>query len=458
MDDRRSRADSVIPQRSFLTSKGGAAVVIVLGGLLGVVSIWAGSVAVQVSGHREEVERCVTWISRIRTFLAALDSIDTSQSISTDRGSIAQSSEEFEAVLADIARFETNRQLSEHVNRVRQLLSVVAAGGGTNGRHARSLRLGELRQQTDQLIPHVRSKLRTLSEKLAVYWESLQLLVMAVIVLCSVVVVLLLVTRRQAKRLAAMSDRLQAELVEKDQNERALRTVAAATAHEINNPLFYVVGHLDLLDMQLQSIEDQFPDTLLRQLKDGVSQALQGADRVAQIAKDLKHIYRPAQEDLESVNLTELLQSVRNLVSVTIKSRAQMESSLAVMPPVRANESRLAQVFLNLLLNAAQAMPESRPSNENRISLRGQVEQDQVVVEITDNGMGIPPAIREKVFDPYFTTKSEQTGSGLGLYVSRTIVESYGGTLDFRSTAGEGTRFYVRLPIAAQSRTTPVPL
>jgi two-component system NtrC family sensor kinase len=121
-------------------------------------------------------------------------------------------------------------------------------------------------------------------------------------------------------------------------------------------------------------------------------------------------------------------------------------------PPVLAHEGRLAQVFLNLLVNAAHAIEEGDPEN-NEIRVRVWPEGEEVCAEVQDTGKGIDPADLPYVFEPFFTTKERGVGTGLGLYISNNIVTSLGGQLEVQSTVGHGTRFILRLPAVA-----PLPL
>ena len=136
-----------------------------------------------------------------------------------------------------------------------------------------------------------------------------------------------------------------------------------------------------------------------------------------------------------------------NLSYHEIKNRAHVTRCLQEAPYVLANEGRLAQVFLNLLVNAAHAIDKGDPSG-NEILVRVWQDGDEVVAEVKDTGKGIDAADLPYVFEPFFTTKQRGVGTGLGLYISNNIVTALGGRLDVESTVGRGTRFLLRLPVA----------
>jgi signal transduction histidine kinase len=111
---------------------------------------------------------------------------------------------------------------------------------------------------------------------------------------------------------------------------------------------------------------------------------------------------------------------------------------------VECSPSQIDQVFLNLIVHAAQAMPEGKLGH---IQIRSDCDEEKVWIEIEDNGQGMPPAVLEKIFDPFFTTKGPGKGTGLGLSVSRSIIQQHGGKLEVHSTVGVGTTFTITLPI-----------
>jgi CheY-like chemotaxis protein/anti-sigma regulatory factor (Ser/Thr protein kinase) len=143
-----------------------------------------------------------------------------------------------------------------------------------------------------------------------------------------------------------------------------------------------------------------------------------------------------------------------------LRHRARIVNDINPVGPVLGNEAKLSQVFLNLLVNAAQAMPDGK-SDENTVTVSTRDEGGEVIASVTDTGVGIPPEVLPRIFDPFFSTKKIGEGTGLGLFVSQGIIKEAGGTLTVHSTPGKGTSFEVRLPITLAafqgSGNTPVP-
>jgi CheY-like chemotaxis protein len=175
-------------------------------------------------------------------------------------------------------------------------------------------------------------------------------------------------------------------------------------------------------------------------------EAHRGAERVASIVRELRTFSRADGETRRRVNVAAIVRSAIKIAGHEIRHRARVSTSFETAPPVWANESRLEQVVLNLLLNAAHAMPEDRAaSNEIRVQVRPDGDSG-VVLEVSDNGEGIPQEILPRIFDPFFTTKPRGVGMGLGLSICHGIVMSLGGKITVHSTPNEGTTFRVALP------------
>ena len=220
-------------------------------------------------------------------------------------------------------------------------------------------------------------------------------------------------------------------------------TLTAGVAHELNNPLMYVLSNLHLTREELDAGDEAGWIDRARQQLD---EAIEGATRMQHIVRDLKTFSRIDDEQRGNVSLRGVLESSINMCWNEIRDRAVLERDFRAAPAVDANESRLGQVFLNLLINAVQAMPE-RPTDANRITVRTMTDDEGwAVVEVADNGTGIEADRVSRVFEPFFTTKSVSEGTGLGLSICRSIVRKAGGTIAVKSVAGEGTTFVVRLP------------
>jgi signal transduction histidine kinase len=180
--------------------------------------------------------------------------------------------------------------------------------------------------------------------------------------------------------------------------------------------------------------------------REALDEACDGAERVRRIVLDLKAFSRSDETTLP-VDVRAVLETSLAVARHDISSRATLVSLLAAVPCVAANEGRLGQVFLNLLVNAAQAIPEGDPSgNEVRVTTAWADSGARVVVEISDTGCGIPPENVERIFDPFFTTKPAGVGTGLGLAISRRIVASLGGEIEVQTAVGKGSTFRVTLP------------
>jgi PAS domain S-box-containing protein len=224
----------------------------------------------------------------------------------------------------------------------------------------------------------------------------------------------------------------------------ALGTLLAGIAHEMNNPLAYVLMGIEQAFRRIDEIPTD-PDALPK-LREVLEDVRQGAARVAGVVGQLRETSRPDGPDGGVVDVGNALRSALRIAGNEIRHRARLVVSLAEVPPMDGNARKLEQVFLNLLVNATQALPEGRAENEISVTLRGSSD-DVVVIEIKDNGFGICPEVLPRIFDPFFTTKASGAGMGLGLSICHGIVTAHGGTIDVDSQEGRGTRFHVVLPV-----------
>jgi len=218
----------------------------------------------------------------------------------------------------------------------------------------------------------------------------------------------------------------------------ALGALAAGVAHEINNPLSYVLLNLRYLEDNAQLGER----TQLALLN-----ALDGATRIQQIAQELRsYCGTDAPGKPEPIDVYKAASSAINIAQNQIRHRARLERSLEDDLHVMGREGKLVQVLVNLLINAAQAIPES-DGKRHLITVRSQSVSETVAqIEITDTGVGIPPDVLPHVFEPFSTTKRRGEGSGLGLAISKRIVEELGGTISIESQLGHGCRVLIELP------------
>jgi PAS domain S-box-containing protein len=229
-------------------------------------------------------------------------------------------------------------------------------------------------------------------------------------------------------------------------------TLLAGVAHEINNPLTYVMGNLSVIEMALDESTNESTARARRALDD----ADEGAMRIVEIVRDMQRLCTVDDGTPVAVDPSVAIRSALKISENTTKYVAKVEVDLDEVPPVLASVSRIGQVILNLVVNAAQAF-EDKDVEANIISVRAFAEHDQVHIEVEDNASGISPEGLEKIFDPFFTTKPTGEGTGLGLWISQRIIESLGGTLDVHSQEGLGTRFRISLG-AAQSATDSGPV
>ncbi len=225
----------------------------------------------------------------------------------------------------------------------------------------------------------------------------------------------------------------------------SLGRLSASIGHELNNPLAYVLGNVTLFERELA--RDDVPAQVAERLATNVQLLREGATRMRDIVHDLKTLGRGDTENVVPIDVAHILDVCANMAEHELGPRARVVKDYTAHAFVRGTEARLGQVFLNLLLNAAQAIPEGNPAaNEVRIALRS-LEGARVEIEISDTGAGICPEIKDRIFEPFFTTK-HGAGTGLGLAVSHNIVTSAGGTIVALARPGGGTVFRVVLPSA----------
>jgi signal transduction histidine kinase len=231
--------------------------------------------------------------------------------------------------------------------------------------------------------------------------------------------------------------------------------LAAGVAHEVNNPLAYLQANLEFALEQLGRIEGG----ALGEVRAALEEAREGATRVRSIVRDVKTFSRPEEQRVDIVDVRPLLESAINMSFNEIRHRARLVKEYGSVPQVSAVPARLGQVFLNLIVNAAQAIPEgAAEQNEIRLSTSTD-EKGRAVVAIRDTGTGMPPEVLRHLFDPFFTTKPTGVGSGLGLNISQGIVSSLGGEIVVSSEPGRGSEFRVLLPPASpvSHRVAPAP-
>jgi PAS domain S-box-containing protein len=257
--------------------------------------------------------------------------------------------------------------------------------------------------------------------------------------------------------------------------------LAAGVAHEINNPIGFINSNLSTLKKYIVNLKDYCrgtdrlfdnggPEALeeLRRIKkfkkidfiledvaSVIEESIEGTERVKSIVQDLKDFSHQDKGKLVEYDLNNSLKSTLNIVWNELKYKAEVIQDLGHLPLVRCYPQQLNQVWMNLLVNAAHAI-----TDKGQITVRSYQTNDDVFLEISDTGSGIPPENLKKIFEPFFTTKEVGKGTGLGLSLSYRIIERHGGSIEVQSQIGKGTVFRVRLPIqgpAEHAEGTPEP-
>jgi signal transduction histidine kinase len=256
--------------------------------------------------------------------------------------------------------------------------------------------------------------------------------------------------------------RIRARLAEAERLA-SLGTLAAGAAHEIANPLSFTVANLGTIDEQLErmarligrlqqavgsppdvDVLDELQVTL-DDVRDLLADGRVGADRVSRVVRNLQNIARRNEDPHRPVDVTRAIESAVSLAWNQIRHRARLVRQLEGLPAVQGSEYRLSQLFLNLLLNAAQAIHEGA-AQTNEIKISGRSEERGVVIEVQDTGEGMPPETRARLFEPFFTTRPSGVGTGLGLSICQSVVIEHGGSIEVESQPGRGSLFRVVLP------------
>jgi ligand-binding sensor domain-containing protein/signal transduction histidine kinase/CheY-like chemotaxis protein len=278
--------------------------------------------------------------------------------------------------------------------------------------------------------------------------------------------------KRRERQLEARVDERTRELAaanrELDENLRALRqaqsqlvqagrmaavgTLAAGVGHEINNPLAYIVSNLEFASTEAAALGHELPaggpgSRRLEDMERALREARHGADRVRRIVQDLRTFSRGDEEARGPVDVHAVLDSAAKLAGNELSARAQLVKQYGEWAWVDGNESRLAQVFLNLIINAAHALPEGQAAH-HQVRLVTRREGERVVAEVRDSGCGIPPEVMSRIFDPFFTTKPVGVGTGLGLALCHRFITAMGGEIAVESEPGKGTVVRVTLRVA----------
>jgi PAS domain S-box-containing protein len=235
---------------------------------------------------------------------------------------------------------------------------------------------------------------------------------------------------------------IQSRLVESDRLA-ALGTLAAGVAHEINNPLTY--AHLSAQHVSRLIERAGIGNEMLSLLRGYLEGIEHGIARIASITQSLRSFVKDDADAAGPVDLEQVITRALKMVDNDLRHAARLVRAIAPMPPVLGNAARLEQVFVNVLINAIKALP-PEPVQPHEIHVATEHAGDRVTVTIRDTGCGIPAALRGRIFEPFFTTRDVGHGMGLGLSVSKTIVEKLGGDIEVDSIENVGTTVRVHVP------------
>jgi signal transduction histidine kinase len=241
--------------------------------------------------------------------------------------------------------------------------------------------------------------------------------------------------------------------------------LAAGVAHEINTPIQYLsdsvsfiregvtelVEYIDSLHASMPQpppVDDNVEE-LRKEMPPAIKLLAEGLARIAEIVRSMKDFAHADQTEMAQVDLNRAIASTLVIARSEYKPVAEVETNFGEIPPVTCHGGQINQVVLNLVVNAAHAIADKvkRTGAIGKITVSTQVENEHVVIAISDTGGGIPEGIRSRIFDPFFTTKEVGRGTGQGLSIARgVIVKGHGGELDFTTELGKGSTFFVRLP------------
>lgn len=282
----------------------------------------------------------------------------------------------------------------------------------------------------------------------------------------------LLERNRQLREDIERRKRLELELSQAEKM-RAVGQLASGIAHELNTPIQYVGDNVTFLQRAFQSLSGLLDEAISREppgkartkldflrknIPEAIAAAIEGCQRVAEIVSAMKEFAHPDDGDFYPADVNRALSCTLAVARNAVRDVADVRLDLGVVPEIECRVGDLNHVFLNLITNAAHAISEKNSGGGARghIDISTRLRGDRVLVEVADDGAGIPEAIQSRVFEPFFTTKEVGRGTGQGLAVCRSIVaDKHGGAIYFRTSPGMGTTFTVELPVRRPAERAP---
>jgi signal transduction histidine kinase len=252
-------------------------------------------------------------------------------------------------------------------------------------------------------------------------------------------------TRREALEQLAILERRRAQ----SEKLATIGQLAASVVHEINNPVAFVRANLEFLRQEVLG----HPHPSHQELAEAFEETCTGVERVGQIVSDLRGFSRMDMEELMECSLADVVNDALRLARLRLRHVSRLEVAVPVeLPTVFAIRRRLAQVLINLLVNAGDAL-EEHGSAHSEVRITGSAEGSRVVLRVEDNGPGFPPEVLPRLFETFFTTKDPERGTGLGLALSRELVEQFGGSLVAENRAEGGACLRLELPASGKTAT-----
>lgn len=228
---------------------------------------------------------------------------------------------------------------------------------------------------------------------------------------------------------------VESQLIQMDKMA-SVGTLAAGIAHEINNPLGFLISNLESLKDYARSLNPG--PVLIDDLKAMTEESLEGAKRIKRIVSDLRTFSRQSESSRTLTDINQILESTLSIVWNEIKYKINVEKDFQAKTSIIADPTQLSQVFLNLFINASQAIPD-----KGRLSISTAEDENNLYIKVKDSGSGIPKEVLPRIFEPFFSTKKS---SGLGLSVSYNIIKHHGGKIEAQSPPGQGATFSISLP------------